>query len=80
MALRREEIETRFRDYINQGQEFCERAQRHYDIMFGEETLGPSILIREYAKGLRELDKIYKKTADLLADVVLSETIRKEEY
>jgi hypothetical protein len=34
-----------------------------------EEALGSNILIREYAKGLRELEKIYKKTADLLADV-----------
>lgn len=80
MALTREEIESRFRDYVDQGQEFCERAKRHYEAMFGEEALGPNILIREYAKGLRELDKIYKKTADLLADVESSETIRKEEH
>ncbi|PMD14320.1 hypothetical protein NA56DRAFT_664859 [Hyaloscypha hepaticicola] len=80
MALTREEIEARFRDYVDQGQQFCERVQQHYDAMFGEDTLGPSILIREYAKGLRELDKIYKKTADLLADVASSETIRKEEH
>ncbi len=48
--------------------------------MFGEAALGPNTLIREYVKGLRELDKIHAKTKHLLADVGSFETMRKEEH
>jgi hypothetical protein len=80
MPITKDEINSRFEDYPQQGEDFCQRATRHYEALFREQSLGTNVLVREHAKGLRELVKIYHTTADYLDATRASEATRKAHH
>lgn len=78
--MTREELESRFANYLQEGDAFCARATIRCHQLFGGEALGTNILVKEYGRGPKELVKIYHATADHLDAVRSFEAKAKADY